>query len=399
MHRVLLPWEHYVNVTRGKVKSQMGDLYPRWVGARELLLHGKNPYGEEVSHEIQIAFYGHPITQSYDQPASEIVDEQRFVYPVYVVFLLAPAVHTDFDKLQRWAPLLLGALVAASVWLWMGVLRWKPTFLLTTAIVLFVVSSPQIAQGLRLRQFGLLVAFLLALAVWCVVRGRHFLAGVLLAIATIKPQMVSLCLIWFLIWSVGGWRKKWPLSAGFCISLGALTAAGAWLVPGWPKYFFEGLEAYRKYFPTTSILRLILGNWIGGGLSLALVGGLLIYAWSKRRIGADSPEFLQVLAWFFVATTLLMPLLTPYNQVLLLLPILMLIREWSIASRWERFVFAALVSWPTLVSFVLLVHSPETQSINRTPLLPSTLLLLFPFFSAWFLFRRRVLSSPLAVSP
>ncbi len=82
MHRILLPREYYVNVQHG-LKEQMGDLYPRWVGTRELLLNGRNPYGKEVSREIQMAFYGHPIEQTYDKPASEIVDEQRFVYPMY----------------------------------------------------------------------------------------------------------------------------------------------------------------------------------------------------------------------------------------------------------------------------------------------------------------------------
>ena len=50
MHRVLLPWEYYVNVQHGPLKEEMGDLYPRWVGTRELLLNGRNPYGKEVSH-------------------------------------------------------------------------------------------------------------------------------------------------------------------------------------------------------------------------------------------------------------------------------------------------------------------------------------------------------------
>ncbi len=38
--------------TKRRAESvQMGDLYPRWVGARELLLHQRNPYSEEISHE------------------------------------------------------------------------------------------------------------------------------------------------------------------------------------------------------------------------------------------------------------------------------------------------------------------------------------------------------------
>ena len=30
------------------------DLYPSWYGTRELLLHGRDPYGQEVSGEIQL---------------------------------------------------------------------------------------------------------------------------------------------------------------------------------------------------------------------------------------------------------------------------------------------------------------------------------------------------------
>ena len=278
MHRVVLPWEHYVNVEHGRLLSQKGDLYPRWMGTRELLLNRRNPYGPEVSHEIQIGFYGHPIEQSYDQPESEILDEQRFVYPVYVVFLLAPTVNVDFPVLQSWAPLILAGLTAISVWLWAGTFRWQPSPVALAALILFVLSTPQIAQGLRLRQLGLVVAFLIALSTWAVVRQHFFLAGVLLAFSTIKPQMVVLCLAWFLIWVLGDWKKRSPLAAGFSATFLSLAGAGELLLPGWPRYFLDGLAAYRKYFPTTSILRLILGNWIGGAVSVFLVLLLVVYA-------------------------------------------------------------------------------------------------------------------------
>jgi len=386
MHRILLPWEHYIDVERGSVKEPMGDLYPRWVGTRELLLHGLNPYGAEVSHEIQIAFYGHPIEQSYDKPQFEIIDEQRFAYPVYVVFLLAPTIHVDFAKLQAWAPVVLGALTALSVWLWFGVLRWKPPSVLALALILFIVSSPQIAQGLRLRQFGLLAAFLLTLATWCVTRNRLFVAGVLLSVATIKPQMVALCLVWFFIWSLGDWKKRWPLVGGFALALGLLAGAGEILVPHWVRYFLEGLEAYRRYFPTTSPVRLILGDWIGGGLSVLGLIMLLSYAWRRRHAEVESPEFAQVLSLFFVASLLLLPLLTPYNQVLLLLPILILIRDWRTLPGWGRAGFSVLIAWPFVSSVALLVHPPQLNSLQRTPLLPSALLILTPFLVLWLMF-------------
>jgi glycosyl transferase family 87 len=388
MHRVLLPWEYYVNVQHGPLKEQMGDLYPRWVGTRELLLNGRNPYSKEVSHEIQMAFYGHTVEQTYDKP-SEITDEQRFVYPLYVVLLLAPTVHADFATLQTWAPVILALLTAISVWMWLDVARWRPPPLAVAALVLFILSSPQIAQGLRLRQFSLFVAFLLALASRCVTRNRYFIAGVLLALSTIKPQMMVLCLLWLLLWSAGEWKKRWPLPAGFGIAFATLVGAAELLLPGWPRYFIEGLEAYQKYFPTTSPLRLLLGNWLGSILSVLLVAALLVFGWRHRRAEADSPEFMQMLALFFIASTLVLPLLTPFNQVLLLLPVVILLRDWHRLPRLGRYAFSALSTWPWIASFALLAHPPQLHSMTRLPLLPVAPVLAFPFLVSWLMFVRR----------
>lgn len=389
MHRVLLPWEYFVNVQHGRLKEQMGDLYPRWVGTRELLLNGRNPYGKEVSHEIQMAFYGHPIEQTYDKPASEIIDEQRFVYPLYVALLLAPTVHADFATLETWAPVLLALLTAISVWIWLEVARWRPPPLAIAALILFVLSSPQIAQGLRLRQFALFIAFLLALASWCVTRERYFAAGVLLALSTIKPQMMVLCVLWFLLWSAGEWKKRWPLPAGFGIGLAVLSGAAELLLPGWPRYFIEGLEAYRKYFPTTSPLRLVLGNWAGSALSVLVLAALLAVAWRNRRVAADSPEFVQILALFLLASTLLLPLMTPFNQVLLLLPVMLLLRDWNRLPRLGRSAFTVFAAWPWIASLVLLAHPPQLDSLSHLPLFPAALVLLFPFLVSWLMFVRQ----------
>ncbi|HTS04934.1 MAG TPA: glycosyltransferase family 87 protein [Candidatus Eisenbacteria bacterium] len=387
--RILLPWEHYINVERGSLKAEMGDLYPRWVGTRELLLHGRNPYGPEVSHEIQTAFYGHAIEQTYNKPEAKILDEQRFAYPVYVVFLLAPTMDLDFAKVQKWAPVAFGIFVALSVWLWLRVLDWRISHLSTVALILIVLSTPQMLQGFRLHQIGLFVFFLLALASWCVVREHLFLAGVLLALSTIKPQTVVLCVVWFLLWTLGGWKNRWRLAGGFAAATIALVGAGELLLPRWPQYFLEGVEDYPKYFWTTSLTRLVLGNWIGGSLSIAAIGLLLAYAWSKRRVAAQSADFVELLSMFFVASALVLPLLIPFNQGLLLLPVFMLLRDWRTLPNYGRKAFVGLLAWPVIAASILLIHPPDTHSITRTPFLPSALILLTPFLVCVLMFLRR----------
>ncbi len=376
--RVLGPWEHYVNVERGNLKNQMGDLYSPWMGTRELLLHGSNPYGPEVSHEIQMAFYGRAIAQSYREPGANVINEQRFAYPVYVVFLLAPTVHADFQKLQVWAAATLAVLTALSVLLWIEVLRWQPSKALIATLILFTLSTPQVTQGLRLRQLGLVVAFLLAVSAWCVIRNHLALAGIALALSTIKPQMVVLPLAWFLLWSVSAWPRRWPLLAGFSITLATLIALGELLLPGWPHFFLNGLLAYRNYVATPSILSTVLGGAFGLVVSGIIVVGMLAFAWRNRQADAASPEFIQVLTAFLLGAALVLPLMYPFNQVLLLLPAMMIARDWLSLPRLLRRVLAVVVAWPWITRFVLLLLPPRLDSMSRLPLLPSALTLFVP---------------------
>jgi hypothetical protein len=378
--RILAPWEYHVNVESGRVIASMGDLYPRWVGTRELLLHGRNPYSSEVSHEIQMAFYGHIIAQSYGETGKTIIDEQRFAYPVYVVFLLAPTAYATFADVQAWAPAALALLSIATVLLWLDFLRWRPSRMTITAIILFVLASPQIIQGLRLRQLGLVVGFLLALGVWCVARNRLVSAGIVFALSTIKPQMAILPLAWFLLWTSGEWRKRWPLLASFGGTLALLVVAGELILPGWLTYFVKGLIVYPKYVPITSLLQLTLGDKVGEVFGGVAIVALLALGWRNRRHVADSPEFAITLAAFCIGMTLALPLLPPFNQVMLLLPIFIIVRDWVDLGRLSRFAFLLCISWPCLASLVLmLLFPPQLKSASHLPLLPSILSPVLPF--------------------
>jgi hypothetical protein len=399
MHRILGPWEYQREVAHGTLKAPMGDLYPRWVGTRELLLHGRNPYGPGVSHEIQMAYYGHAVTQQYDPVSGRPIDEQRFAYPVYIVLLLAPTVHLDFAAVQSSALILLLLMTAVSVLLWLEVLRWHPPRAVAAAITLFVLASPQVAQGLRLRQIGFVVSCLLALSAWCVRRNHLAAAGALLAFSTIKPQMVILPLLWFVIWAIAEWRKRWRLLAGFVATLAALVGGGEIILPGWVGYFLTGIAAYRRYFPVPSLLELALGRTVSLICAAMAVAGLMVYGWRNRKAAADSPDWTLTLAAFLIVSQLVLPMVFPFNQVLLILPVLMILRDWTTLPTPARVAFIVCISWPWIAGLALLLFPPDLGSPSRLPELPSFLVLLVPFLLPVLLLTRRGKSARTLPSP
>ncbi|MGA8504869.1 MAG: glycosyltransferase family 87 protein [Candidatus Sulfotelmatobacter sp.] len=386
--RMLWPWVQHRGETVDGIKTQLWDLYPRWVGARELLLHGRNPYGPEVSHEIQMAFYGHIVDQDYREPGPKI-DEQRFAYPVYVVFLMAPVMYLDFSEVYRWAPFALAFFAALSVPLSLRLLQWRPPWQHVATITLFTVASPQIVQGLEHQQLSVVVGFLLIAGAWCVGRSHLLGGGALLACSTLKPQMAFFPLCFFLVWVAGDLSKRWRLLAGFLVTLTVLITAGELMLPGWVGYFIEGANAYRQYFPTTSVLRMALGDTAGEIVGGVIVVILFLLVWRNRKDGAGSSQFILTFAAFLAGAILAFPLFTPFNQVMLILPTMLLLRDWKTLPEFSRAIFALSVSWPWITSAVLLLFPLRPDSPSQLPLLPSVLAPFFPLILPLLFMSRR----------
>src|SRR4051794_38817837 len=93
VQRILIPYQRADAASHGRPRGNLSDLYPRWLGARELLLHGRDPYSAEVTREIQAGYYGRQLDPNRD---GDPKDQQGFAYPAYVVFLLAPVIKLPF---------------------------------------------------------------------------------------------------------------------------------------------------------------------------------------------------------------------------------------------------------------------------------------------------------------
>ena len=53
--RVLVPYQRADAAAHQRPRGNLSDLYPRWFGARELLLHHRNPYDPEVTRDLRWA--------------------------------------------------------------------------------------------------------------------------------------------------------------------------------------------------------------------------------------------------------------------------------------------------------------------------------------------------------
>ena len=354
--RVLIPYQIADASAHDRPRGNLSDLYPRWWGARELLLRGRDPYSPEVTREIQEGYYGHPLDSS--RPADP-KDQQKFAYPVYVVFYLAPMIRQPFAVAREEAFWILLALTILTVPLWLRVLRWPLPSTAQLAIGVLTVGSLPVLQGLKLQQMTLLVAALVAIAIRLLIADRQIPAGIMLALATVKPQLVCFLLLWLLFWTLPGWRRRarWLLS--FLVTLAVLFAASEHLLPHWLARFFQAVRDYRSYTDAMSILgKLIPSPW--AALLGVLVAVATVYVcWKNRGYEAGTPAFARTVILVLSVTVILIPTYALYNQILLL-PALLLLAQGS-ARFWNGgptrrgllLLVGVFLVWPWVTSLVL----------------------------------------------
>jgi len=95
---------------------------------------------------------------------------------------------------------------------------------------------------------------------------------------------------------------------------------------------------------------------------------LLSILWRLRGSPAASAEFAFALSFTLATTLLVIPMFAPYNQILLLPAVMMLIRSTAaepakgFLSRFFVFVMKLSVAWPFLGSMALVIALPFLQA-------------------------------------
>ncbi len=356
VRRVLVPHQIADAAAQGKPRGNLSDLYPRWLGTQELFLHGRSPYSREVMLDIQRGYYGRVLDSSRPNDPR---DQQGFAYPAYVAFFLAPTVRSSFESVQRGFMGVMLLLTITSAFLWLKVLRWSLSIWEQITVAVLVLGDVAVVQALKLQQISLVVAGLLAIAITLLVNDHLVPAGILLALATIKPQLTALLLFWLAIWVFSEWRHRYRLAVSFLVSMAVLCGAAELYVPGWIPQFWHALGDYRKYTGAVPVLEEGLPLLLARVAEAAALIATVLICRRNRRASENSEVFASTTSLVLAMTVLLVPSFAPYNQILLVPVILLMLRDWrqswraGLAARVLMALTSAFLFWPGISSMVL----------------------------------------------
>ena len=209
-------------------------------------------------------------------------------------------------------------MTAGSLVFWLRAFRLQiSSGMLALAVILVLVSYP-VLEGLYAQQAGLLVGAALAMSAASITRGRFALAGILLAFASVKPQLIWLLALWLLLWVGGDWKRRRTLVISFVATLAVLFLVSELVLPGWFVGWWRALVGYSRY-TLPPLTQLVLGRYLGiaaGVAMLALAGAI---GWKMHRLPAGSAGFSLAVSFVLAVTVMLAPTGgAVYDQVILL---------------------------------------------------------------------------------
>jgi hypothetical protein len=367
-------WFIYRNIVELKGKSF--DFYFIWMGTREVG-QGRDPYTPEIARQIQFAVTG-DTTATTENP-------YYFSYPAFMTFLVWPFVSFPFPESVT------GWVVAQQICLFLALLlalrslKWRLSAGSVIGVVVAWVAFRYTWIALLLGQTSLLALFFLSAACYASVRHHEKIAGILFAMAMVKPQLVLLTILGWLVKRIS--ERQWRAIGSYGTGVVVLTLLPIGLIGNWIPSFLRGLFLYPIYRPSVTPLSLVASTMPGFSPVIQLAGaalciGYLLWVASKTR------NMMAIASLGVLATLLLIPLASVYDISLALLPWLaclyVLSARRDVAS---RILVSVLWSLP-LVSWLVITILPAALEAMSLPfdvivcdklIIPVTLFLIFVY--------------------
>jgi hypothetical protein len=318
------------------VKENPGgnDFLVHWMGTRMLITKGISPYSEETAIAIQ--------TMAYGRPAMAGEHELRVAYPLYSMVIFLPfALFPDYVLARAlWMTTLEIGLVLLAV-ICMQLAEWKPKSITLAFYLIFGIFWYHSLRALINGNAVILVTLLIAGSMLAIKYREDKLAGVLLALSTIKPQVAVLVVVFLIYWAMR--QKRWQFIGWFLGSLGFLCVFAGLLIPNWMWQNLLEIFRYPGYnppgTPVTALAELIPN--VGSRIGWVISGSAILILLVEWYFGARRHDFPSLL-WVFCLTLALgqwSGIQTDPGNFLVAFPALPLIfnqfeKRWKVSGFW-----------------------------------------------------------------
>jgi multisubunit Na+/H+ antiporter MnhB subunit len=308
------------------------DFYSPYGAAYLYFNEGVNPYSQQATLWIQQQLHGGPVSPG------DITND--FVYPFYTILLVAPyTLLPTYAWVQAAWQVTLQVLLIASAILTVRYFDWRPPAWLLAVFILWSILSYPSARAIILGQVSIVVFFLSVVTVWLLFRGRRssggdVLAGVCLALSTVKPQMQFLIIPLLVLWGLRA--RRWVFLGAAGLSMAVLVGVSFLMLPTWLADWGRQLQAYSAYTPPSVFYILTHGVLRLGAAAPAAIwalrialGGYLLFEWWVLLRDMDARRLDWVLALTLVATHLLAPRTATTHYVVLIFALAPIFQAWQ----------------------------------------------------------------------
>lgn len=355
------------------------DFLVHWVGTQSFVKEGISPYSDDVALRIQNLVYG--------RPAQAGEHELRVAYPFYSVFLFLPfSLIEDFTIARAFWMTALEILIIISTFMMIRMVNWKPNFLISFLMIVFSLFWYHGLRSIINGNAVVFILFLIILSIYAIIHKQDELAGICLALITIKPQVVFAFIIFLIFWSLA--NRRYRVIFWFFGSLIALIILGLFILPSWPMEFIGEVLRYPGYnppgTPATALAEILPGIGRQLGIILSVMSALiLIVEWFIGRYSGEN-KFIWISSLTLVMGQWLNVQTDPGNFLIMFPAIILIFRiiedRWRNSGQWIILLFSGILFFVPWLIFIRTIDFGYQPLQNPIMFFPVPLMLIIGLF-------------------
>jgi hypothetical protein len=314
---------------------EAGDDFAIGWSAGDLWLHQRtSPYDPQVADAAQQLIYGRT------SPADVLKRPALFLLPFPAMLFYLPFSAFAFPLARTAWMTIAEVCLLASVVLSFRLVHWRGSPWLSGLMLVFAVLWYHGAQAVISGSFASVEVLLLVGAILAVHRRLDSVAGLLLGLSSLMPQLSIFMIAFALVWGIAG--RRWELVLWTCGSVLVLYGLAIAVLPSWPLQWIGQLLMLFRTTDSQPVLLAILrfipdaSPWALAGLYLL---SLIYLGWEWTAVMNQEDRWFSWTSALTLSSTALLTYKTTTAAYVILLPGLILpltvwLERWGQRAGW-----------------------------------------------------------------